>query len=104
MEAEDEKNMKEPNFVPGAVSEPRWAVHVCDDKCREKGFKFFEIAAVVSARGAADTINLCKTCCNVRRLKHGEEEVRRSKVEGAGRAEVFPREVVDSVWCGPVLA
>ena len=42
MEAEDEKN--EPNFVPSAVSEPRWALHMGGDKCRAKGFKFLEIA------------------------------------------------------------
>ena len=31
MTAEDEKDM-EPSFVPSAVSEPRWALHMCDNK------------------------------------------------------------------------
>ena len=59
--------------VPSAVSEPRWAVHTCDNKCKEKGCKFFELTAVVTEEGgAAHTINLCKTFYNVRRLKQGE--------------------------------
>ena len=45
MEAEDEKNMEELSLDPSAVSEP---LHMCDSKCRTKGFKFFEIAAIVS--------------------------------------------------------
>ena len=35
MEAEDGE-MEELSFVPSAVSEPRWAVHMCDHKCRGK--------------------------------------------------------------------
>ena len=27
------------------VSEPLWALHMCDNKCREEGFKFFQLAA-----------------------------------------------------------
>ena len=45
----------------------------------KKGFKFFEIAAVVSEGGAAHTIDLCKKRHNERRLKQGEEEVAASK-------------------------
>ena len=43
-------NLEELSFVPSAVSEPLWALLVCDNKCRAKGFKFFEVAAVVSQR------------------------------------------------------
>ena len=32
MTAEDEKDMEELSFVPSAVSEPRRAVHMCDNK------------------------------------------------------------------------
>ena len=56
---EDEKNMEDLSFVGSAVSEPRWALHMCDYKCREKDFKFFQIATVVTEGGAAHTINLC---------------------------------------------
>ena len=63
MGAEDEKDMDEVCFVSSAVSEPRWASHVCDNKCREKSFKFFEIAAIVSEEErAAHSINLRKKC------------------------------------------
>ena len=80
MEAEDEKDMEELSLIPSAVREPRWALHMCDDKCREKGFEFFHIAAIVSEEGGvAHTTNLCKGCCNERRLKRGDEEVLASK-------------------------
>ena len=76
METEDEEEMEELSFVPSAVSEPRWSLQRCDNKCREKGFTFFQVAAVVSQEGgAAHTINLCKQCYNERRLKQDEEEV-----------------------------
>ena len=53
--------MEELRFVPSAFSEPRWALHMCDDKCGEEGFTFFRAAAVVSEEGgAANTLNLCK--------------------------------------------
>ena len=61
LEAEDEKL----SFVPSAVSEQRWALPKCDNKSRAWGFKFFEIAAVVSEEGGvAHTINFCRICCN----------------------------------------
>ena len=68
--------MEELSFVPSAVSEPRWAVHMCDKKCTANGFKFLEIAAIVAEEGgAAHTINLCKRCYNEGRLKQGDEHV-----------------------------
>ena len=79
-EAEDENDMEELSFVPSAVSEPRWGLHMCCNKCREKGFMFYEIAAIVSEEGgAAQTINLRKKCHNERRAKQGEAEVAASK-------------------------
>ena len=80
MEAEDEEEMEELSFVSSAVNEPRWALHKCDNKCREKGFKFFQTAAIVTEEGcAAHTINLCKHFYNGRRWKQGEEDVTASK-------------------------
>ena len=76
MEAEDEKNMEGLSFVPSAVSEPRWALQKCDNKCRAQCFKLLEVAAIVSHEGvAAHTMNLCKKCCNGERAKQGETEV-----------------------------
>ena len=75
---DDQKNMEELSLVPSAVSGPRWALPVCDNRCGAKGFKFFEIAAIVSQRGGATRmINLCKNCYNETRLMRGEEEVHR---------------------------
>ena len=79
MEAEGEKNIEELSSVPSAVSEPRLAVHMCDDKCRAQGFKCFPIAVVVSEEGGpAHTINFCRNCCTERRVKWCE-------VDGADR-------------------
>ena len=68
------------------------ALHRCDTKCRAKGFKFFEIAAPLK-QVWPNTINLCKTCYNERRLQQGEEQGG-FKVEGTGRADVLSREVM----------
>ena len=52
-------------FVPRMVSEPQWALQVCDSKCREENFTFFRFAAVVTEEGGTGhTINLCKLCYN----------------------------------------
>ena len=55
--AEDEKNMEDLSFVPSAVSEPRWALHMCDNRCREKDFKFIQIAPVVTEGRRRSTHN-----------------------------------------------
>ena len=68
MEAENGEEMEELSAVPGAVSEPRGALLMCGNTCREKkkNFKFFQIADVVTAGGAAHTVNWCKQCYKVR--------------------------------------
>ena len=69
---EDEKNMQELECSQGATL----ALHMCHKKCKAKGFKIFDIAAVVSEHGgAAHTINFCKNCYNERQVKQGEAEV-----------------------------
>ena len=94
MEAEDDKNLEELGFVPSAVSEPRWALHICDKKCRATSFKFFGIVAVVTEKGrAAHTTNLYRNCYSERRA---QSRGKRCEVEGAGRPEVFPRQVMGS--------
>ena len=66
--------------VPSAVSEPRWAWQMCDQKCGAKGFKFFGCAAAVSEKGgAAHTVNSRKKCYNEWRVKQDEAEVAASK-------------------------
>ena len=50
-------------FIPSAVEEPRGAFHMCDKKCRMKGFKFYELAAIVTEEeGTTHMINLCRIC------------------------------------------
>ena len=72
--------MEELSFIPSAVGEPRSALHMCDNKCREEGFKFYQLAAIVTEEGgAAHTINLCKQCYNVVRLKRCERKVTASR-------------------------
>ena len=102
---EDEEEMEELSFVPSAVSEPRWALHICDNKCREKGFTFFQVAAIVSQEGgAAHTINLSKQCYNERRLKPGEEEVTASKWRALVGQRAFRRKLWAAFWYGTFLA
>ena len=33
MVEEDKEGVEELNFVPSAVSEPRWSLHMCDNRC-----------------------------------------------------------------------
>ena len=70
LEEIDDEEMEELSFILSAVSEPRWALHMCENKCSREGFTFCQLAAVVTEEGgAAHTINLCKQCYSVMRLK-----------------------------------
>ena len=73
MEAEDEEEHGRAELGP-AVGEPRWAWHMCDHQGGSKGFKLFEVVAIVT-EGAAHTIDLGRNCYNGRRTKQGEAEV-----------------------------
>ena len=77
----DDEEMKELSFLPSAVSEPRWALHVWDNKCNKEGFKFYQLAAFVTEEGGgkARTINLCKQCYKVMRMKRGDRKVTASR-------------------------
>ena len=46
-----QKEVEEIGFVPSALSEPRGAIHWCDNRCSEKGFRFNQIAAMVTEEG-----------------------------------------------------
>ena len=73
-----QEEIEEIGFVPSAVSEPLWALHLCDNQCREQGFKFHQIAGIVTEEaGAVHTIKLCKYCYNERRA------TRRTASEGS---------------------
>ena len=100
-EAKDEKNMEELRFVPGAVSEPRWALQMYEHKCRDKGFKFFDIATVVSEGGAVHTTNSCKTRYTERWLEEDEAEVNGAKWRASIEQETSRGKLWEAFWCGP---
>ena len=93
--------MEDPSFIPSAVSEPRRALHMCDNMCREEGSKFYQFVAIVAEEGgAARTINLCKQRDNVRLLKQGERQVTASKWRAMVDQKAFTRQAVGSIWHG----
>ena len=56
--------------------EPLRAKHMCDKKCNEEGFRFYDIAAVVTEDdGKPHTINLCRDCYNLRLAERTESIV-----------------------------
>ena len=79
---ETDEEMEELSVVPSAVSEPRWALHMCDE-CSKEGFKFYQLEAIVmEERGAAHTINLCKQCYNVMRMIRCERKMTAPRWQG----------------------
>ena len=67
-----QEDVNEISFMPSALSEPRGAIHWCDNQCSEQGF----IAAMVTEEGGeAHTINLCKWCHNERLVRQGKPPV-----------------------------
>ena len=98
--------MEELSFVPSAVSEPRWALHMCNDKCNKEGFWFYQLTAIVTEGGGGNvrTINLCKQCYNDRRLKEGERAVAASSWREIVEQRAFPRKAVGGLWYGATCA
>ena len=63
-------------FVPGALSEPRGAIHFCDNRCSEEAVRYRQFAStVVEEDGEARTVNLCLQCHNGRRAQQGESRL-----------------------------
>ena len=42
MEVDDDKRLEELGFVPSAVGEPLRVKHICDKKCNDMGFNFYD--------------------------------------------------------------
>ena len=62
---------------------------MCDKKCDEEGFKFYDIAPIlVEDDGKPHTINLCRNCYDHRLTESGE-----TKVTNAVRKEMIRRKV-----------
>ena len=53
LEEIDDEEMEEMSLIPSAVSAPRWALHMCDNKCNTEGFKFYQPVAIVVEDGGA---------------------------------------------------
>ena len=82
MEADSNKSMEEFGFVSSAVSdsakwcEPLRVENICDQKGKEKGFKFYDVAAIlVEDNGKPHTINFCRNCYNLRLTERDESKV-----------------------------
>ena len=85
-------------MVPSAVSEPRWALHMCDDRCRTTGFKFFETCGYC-VRRRRTTCDPCNKCYN------GEAEVAASKwraliEQTASRGKLWAAFGLEQFLCG----
>ena len=50
-----QEEVEETGFVPSAVSEPVCALHLCDKKCSEQGFKYFQLMQALQQRKANST-------------------------------------------------
>ena len=46
-----QEEIEELSFVPSAVGQPQWALHMCDNQCREEGFNFFHLVAIATKEG-----------------------------------------------------
>ena len=56
---------EEISFVPSAISIPRRIMFWCDNRCRDKAFRFGQFASVVIHDGVeSHTPNLCQQCYN----------------------------------------
>ena len=102
LEAEDEEEHGGAEPCP-AVGEPRWAWHMCDHQGGSKGFKLFEVVAIVT-EGAAHTIDFCRNCYNEMASEARRSRGERCLLEGVGGAEVFLRQGICSVWYGRIPA
>ena len=100
-----QEETEELGFVPSAVSEPQWALHIVRPKCREESFRFFQLVAIVTEEGGAvHTINLCKQCYNERRLKQGEQPVKAAQWRELMKQKAFRGQLRVALWHGAISA
>ena len=93
--------MEKLSFVPSAVSEPRWAVHMCDKKCTANGFKFLGNCGLCGRRRRCSPYDkLVQKVLQRRAIEARRRTCGGFKLEGTGRAEGLSREVMGSFWHG----
>ena len=63
-------------FVPSAVSEPLWTLHLCGQRMQRTGL------LRTSARGCCVVRKWCCSCCNERRVQQGEQPVKAAQWRG----------------------
>ena len=57
LEEIDTEEMEELRCISNAVSEPRCALHMCDNKCSKESYKFYQLAAMVTEGGGKARTN-----------------------------------------------
>ena len=68
-----QEEAEEMGFVPSALSEPREAHYMCDNRRSEKAIRHWQVASMVIAEGGeARTINVCKLCHNAKLVRQGK--------------------------------
>ena len=79
------------------------ALHICDNKCREESFRFFQLVAIVTEAGrAAHTLNLCKQCWNERWQKQGEQPVKAARCRELMEQQAFRGILRVAFWRGAI--
>ena len=62
--------------VPSALSEPRGAIHWCDNRCSETSLRCTQIASMVTEEGGeARTTNSCRPRYNERLFQQGKQSL-----------------------------
>ena len=91
------RKMEKLSFVPSAVSEPRWAVHMCDKECRANGLKFLGNCGLCGRRRRCSPYDkLVQKVLQRRAIEARRRTCGGFKLEGTGRAEGLSREVMGS--------
>ena len=99
MEVDDNKSLEEMGFVPSAAGELLRVTHMCDKKGDERGFKFCELAAVVTEEGGTKhTINLHRNCLHRRRTGQGRGQQRSLEREDQTQNFSFLETGCGSFW------
>ena len=69
-------------FVPSAISIPRGPMLWCDNRCRDKALRFWQLASVVVDDGEeVRTVNLCPLCYNESLTARGLASLKNSQLK-----------------------
>ena len=62
IEKENEEEMEELSLIPNARNEPRWTLHMCDNKCRKEDIKFHQLVTIVTEEQKKENQRTRKIC------------------------------------------